>query len=148
MVNKKLLYALIPTLAAILAVSAVLVAATVSFQVQLPFTYELQFLPCKLIIPSDLAEPIKFTYNTITQQYENARVQVRNTDLTKSHTGMVEIKLYSNQSVVLATGTVNTGVISAGLTVEVTVPLQWQIGYTIAALEGVVQPPQQIIPLS
>jgi len=125
---------------------ALVAGAVQQFKIQLPYLLELQFIPTKLEVAYDLAKPIEFTYNYTSQQYINAKVQIRNTDTLAAHSGVVEISLINAASIKVASGMQNTGLLGAGITFEVTVPLTWQPGYTIEDSQDVPPPPCQIIP--
>ena len=143
------LWITVVALLAVVCMGVTFVAGAVQqFKIQLPYLFELQFIPTKLEVAYDLAKPIEFTYNYTSQQYINAKVQVRNTDTLAAHSGVVEISLINAASIKVASGMQNTGLLGAGITFEVTVPLTWQPGYTIEDIQDVIQPPCQIIPLT
>lgn len=101
-------------------------AIVTQYQISLPVIGDIQFVESELKI-----ESLSFSYNSTLKQYTGALVDVKNYG-GDSHTGKLNIGLYTTGSVIIASGTLDTGTIASGATHSLTVPLSWQSGYTVA----------------
>jgi len=98
-----------------------------NFQVKVPFVSEL------VVGEPDLqVEAANFYFDVQINRYTNATFEVRNSDYSSSHSGIVYVVLYSSTNMEIATGECATGNVPAGTAVSnVFMSLTWYGSYTI-----------------
>lgn len=113
-------------LATLLVWAATAYAAYDRFQFFKPYVEEWNSVASELkVVNRSLNE------NATTNQYTSASLDIQNYGAT-DHTGQVTITFYDGANMIIATGNLaNTGVVQAGITVSVTIPITWYSNYTI-----------------
>lgn len=124
---------------------ATTVFAVVLYQKENPYIFDLQFVPGSIQLVS--TKTIDYSYNSTSQQYEYIYFWVENTD-NSPHSASIKLAFINNLGYPVAKGLAPTGNVLPGTQMQIAVPLDWNMGYTVTDLENVVQPHQQIIPLT
>lgn len=101
-------------------------SAATNFTVKTPYVADLFAGPADIKV-----EAVSFQFNTYTNRYENATMDVRNTDATAQHSGSIQVTLYSADNTQIAQGSGATGIISPGVMIgSVLVQMVWTGSYS------------------